>query len=107
MPKILPEGHRVIIKPDEAEEQRGSIWIPKTSLDRENQAMQTGVVVDVGPNADTYFKDASGEKRSIMAGDRVYIKKYAQYEFRIGKHADEEKYWVINDADIIGVEYEG
>ena len=104
MPKILPEGSKVVLEPDAYEkEYNGKIIIPEVVRDKHQHAQQMGTVVAVGPTADTLI-EIDGEKRPVREGDRVMFIKHAFVKFQTDRHGKD--LWIINDGDILGVEVE-
>lgn len=100
MSEFLPEGAKVVIEPDEMEEQHGTIIIPASVRDKHQHAQQMGTVIAVGPTADTYV-EIDGEKRPVRAGDRVMIIKHSYVEYSDGE--TRKKRWIVYDDDILGV----
>lgn len=91
---ILPKEYRVLIRPDEIEEKTaGGILIPKSELERHEMAQVMGVVVAVGGNAFSDWKDAEPPK----PGDRVYFQKFQGAAI---KGEDGREYRLVNDKDI-------
>lgn len=98
---LIPVLHRVIVKPDKAEDvndvfQRAKAIGLELSIDkREQAAVETGIVISIGSTA---FVDY-GAKGIIEVGDKVYFAKYA------GKHVKdgEEELLALNDEDIIAI----
>lgn len=96
-------GHRLVIRADKFEEKdkaiasarKAGIFVEVESADREQKAVDTGTVVDVGISA---FKDF-GTDRWCNVGDHVA---YAKYSGKwIIDPVTEEQFLVINDEDVI------
>jgi co-chaperonin GroES (HSP10) len=96
-------GHRIVIRADKFEEidkaiysaRKSGLIVELESEDREQKAVDTGTVVDVGISA---FKDF-GTDRWCNVGDHVA---YAKYSGKwIADPVTEEQFLVINDEDII------
>tara|TARA_R100000963_G_C4589479_1_gene67219 strand:+ start:210 stop:530 length:321 start_codon:yes stop_codon:yes gene_type:complete len=97
---IEPAGHRIIVKPEVAEEQTESgIYKPQVEVSKEQRATTKGVVVSIGPTAWKAFRDGSESTPWCKKGDIV---RFAQYA---GVEIDEngETLRVINDEDIWAV----
>lgn len=96
---IVPAGHRVLVKVEEAEEvTAGGIIVPKTVADRNTEANIFGIVVAVGVNA---WKAFDGGEPWAAAGDRVAFAKYGG--FIIEDPDTKEKFRLLNDEDITAV----
>ena len=83
---------RVVIKPDDAEEKVGSLYIPGNA----QETPQKGEVVAVGPGAHT--ETGTLVPMSVGVGDRVVYSKYAGSEIKI----DGEKYVIVEEENILG-----
>ena len=97
--KILPVGHRILIKPDKIEEKtKGGIIIHHDLLQKEQQAQVAGMVVEVG--GDCYREyDAPWCKK----GDRVLYQRHAGMRVPDGKGGFLEDLLLLNDLDITGI----
>lgn len=99
---IRPTGHRVVLKPINTFEKREDdskslIVIPKDFTAREEKGTTMGVVVSMGPSAfDVFNGDPWCE-----VGDTVYFRQYEGVNISYG---EDERYILVNDEDIIGVE---
>lgn len=92
--KIKPLGDRVIVKPQEKEEEKvGGIIIPDTAKEKP----QEGKVEAVGPGK----KNDKGETVSmnLKKGDTVLYGKYSGTEVKI----DGEEYLIMHEDDIFGI----
>lgn len=98
-------GYRVLIKPDSLEEfdpliaaaKKAGIHIAEAEERKELTAVDTGVVIQIGPVA---FVDRGGVENWCKVGDRV---SYARHGGKMVKDPQnaENKYLVLNDEDII------
>lgn len=106
---IIPVLHRIIVKPDLIENKdphfaaakRMGLEVVKAEKNREQAAVDTGVVVSVGPTA---FQDFIKEKNveiPVKVGDSVVYAKYS------GKTVEDPEdgieYVAVNDEDIVAV----
>lgn len=99
---IIPVLHRLLIKPDNVEEADETLKRARSAgilleLDkREKAAVETGVVVAVGP---TVFKHYEGSPEDVPVGSKVYFAKYS------GKEVKEngETFLLVNDDDIVAI----
>lgn len=92
MAKIKPLGDRVVIKPEEAEEQTESgLYIPDTAQEKP----QRGAVTAVGPGR---VENGNKIEMSVSEGDKVLYSKYAGTEITI----DDEDYLIVRESDILG-----
>ncbi len=96
---IRPCGHRLTVKPykqEDVDERLRTDFARKLTIvnankEREDQSVDKGVVLEIGPSA---WKDFGGEPW-CKVGDIVYFAKFA------GKFIDDVV--ILNDADIVGV----
>ena len=92
MAKIKPLGDRVVIKPEEAEEQTESgLYIPDTAQEKP----QRGSVTAVGPGR---VENGNKIEMSVSTGDKVLYSKYAGTEITI----DDQDYLIVRESDILG-----
>ena len=101
---ILPEGTKVLVKPDRAEEiTKGGIHIPENVREQQQHAITRGTLVALGPEAEVCFcenYDRTGiSKRSGKPGDRIMFVKYAGAFFRFGP--EREEYRILQDKDVV------
>lgn len=112
---ISPRGNRVLVKPDELEEQTESgIVIPDSIRDQHQQGQATGVLVAKGGDSwvestETVSRLIDGEWKEVErrvtgytepfaeVGDRVF---FARYAGLIVKGLDGCEYRILNDLDI-------
>lgn len=98
-------GYRVLVKPDSLEQFDKTIASAKAAgiqlLDSEERkeatAVDTGVVVQIGPVA---FVDRGGAENWCKVGDRI---SYARHGGKIVKDPTDPniKYLVLNDEDVV------
>ena len=88
-----PLGNRVVIQPNEDDEQvsSGGIYIPDTAKEKP----QEGTVVAAGPGRVT--DDGSRVPMEIAVGDKVVYSKYAGTEYKEG----DIEYLVLREDDIL------
>lgn len=95
--KTKAVGFRIHIKPDVSDTEKAAnaagFVLPKEFQKSDRQAVDTGVVTDIGPIA---FRDYGGE-HWVEVGDHVVYARHAGYA--VGEGAD--KLLVINDEDIV------
>ncbi|MEM1057310.1 MAG: co-chaperone GroES [Bacteroidota bacterium] len=93
MASIQPLGDRVVVRPEEAEEQTASgLYIPDTAKEKP----QRGTVVAAGPG-----KVENGTKvdMTVSEGDTVLYGKYAGTEIAL----DGEDVLIMRESDILGI----
>ncbi len=92
--KVKPLGDRVLVRPQEEEEQvKGGIIIPDTAKEKP----QRGEVVAVGDGK----VDDSGSRiaPSVSSGDVVLYGKYSGTEVRL----DDEDHLIMSESDILAI----
>ena len=95
--KVIPAGHRVLVKPDSVEEKsQGGIIIQHANKDRVEEAQVTGTIVAIGPQA---WKDFSDGTPWAKVGDRVLFAKFGGFSVSIVG----EKHRIMNDEDITAI----
>lgn len=88
---------KVLVKRDKEEEvTAGGIIKPQQVIERQEYAINTGIIVDMSPLAFTYEQWPEGVKLPKV-GERVVFPKYAGADVT-GK--DGEEYRILNDKDI-------
>jgi chaperonin GroES len=111
MKRLIVVGDRVLVKPGEGEDRtKVGLYLPATAVD--NQAVQTGRVVAVGPGTpigapaeldDEPWKIGSGEPRYLPVqaevGDFAIFFRKAAVEITF----ESEKYLVVPQAAILGL----
>jgi len=96
---ILPEGTKVVIEPDLVDSRtKGGLWLPQQSQKMEQNAVTTGTLVKIGPEAEIHFGIEQGEIREASPGDRVIFARYGGVEIKWGK----KRYRIVQDADVVG-----
>jgi len=92
---LLPEGHRVVVRPDKVDEKSagGIILVPETT-DREQRASTQGELVSMGPDVILNF-----DGRELKPGDRVLHVLYAGVTYEDG----EDRLFIMNDEDLLGI----
>lgn len=97
---LQPAGHRIIVRPEVAEEKTVSgIYKPQVEVSKEQRATTKGVVIEIGPTAWKAFRDGSESEPWCKKGDIVRFAQYAGVEIEEGG----ESLRVINDEDIWAV----
>ena len=88
-----PVGNRVVVEPQESDEQvsAGGIYIPDTAKEKP----QEGKVVAVGPGKLT--DDGKRIPMEVSVGDTVVYSKYGGTEYKEG----ETEYLVLREDDIL------
>jgi co-chaperonin GroES (HSP10) len=101
---IVPILHRILVKQDKLEEKdetfkrakQAGIFFDLEEKSREQAAIDTGIVVQIGSTA---FKDFGMGNPPIVEGDAVVFAKHAGKT--IVDPVDGVKYVALNDEDII------
>jgi co-chaperonin GroES (HSP10) len=98
-------GYRVLVKPDTLEEfdatiasaKKTGIVLLEAEERKELTAVDTGVVVQIGPVA---FVDRGGVENWCKVGDRI---SYARHGGKVVRDPSnpEDKYLVLNDEDVV------
>lgn len=97
--RIMPVGHRILVKPDVIEEKsKGGIILHREAVEKEQQAQVTGEVLEVSPHA--YMEYSPGWCKK---GDKVLYQRYAGMRIPDGKGGFLEGLLLLNDLDITGV----
>ncbi len=88
-----PLGNRVVVQPNDEDEQvsSGGIYIPDTAKEKP----QEGTIVAAGPGRVT--DDGSRVPMEIAVGDKVVYSKYAGTEYKEG----DIEYLVLREDDIL------
>lgn len=95
---IEPTGFRVLVRPVEAPDKIGSIYIPDDNRDKEKHSQQEGVLVAVSPAAFNY--DDAIRDKAPQPGNRVLYGKHCGF---LRKGSDGVEYRIIEDKDICAV----
>lgn len=93
---------RVLVKPDDVLEKKykteiKGFVIAGMEKEREQQAVDSGIIVGMGPTA---FKDYD-TANPLSVGDKVVYAKFAGKE--VVDPETQEKFLVINDEDVVAV----
>jgi chaperonin GroES len=95
--KVIPAGHRVLVKPDPVDEvSKGGIILNHQNKNRVEEAQVTGTIIEVGPQA---WKDFSDGTPWAKSGDRVMFAKFGGCLVEIQGVAHR----IMNDEDITAV----
>ena len=88
-----PLGNRVVVEPQEGDEQMsaGGIYIPDTAKEKP----QEGTVVAVGPGRLT--DDGNRVPMDVAVGDTVVYSKYAGTEYKDG----DDELLILRESDIL------
>jgi chaperonin GroES len=93
---IVPQGHRVLVKPEKKEEKtEGGIILAQSIREKEELAGIFGTVIAIGPNAWAAF---DGGEPWAKVGDRVVFSKYGGLVLEDPE--TKELYRLLNDDDI-------
>jgi len=96
---IFPVEFKVLIKPDDAEEQTsGGLLIPEMRIEKQQYAMNIGTVLRHGEG---FFKDLPGPAPKI--GQRVLYNKHAGALITMDIEGKRTKLRIMNDKDIIAI----
>lgn len=89
MAKIKPLGDRVVVQPEEQEDQTESgLYIPESAKEKP----QMGSVISVGPGR---VENGHRIEMNVSEGDRVLYGKYAGTEYG--------EYLIMRESDILGI----
>ncbi len=93
---IMPLGDRVVVKPEEAGDEKSpsGIIIPDTA---KKEKPETGIVVAVGPGK--HGDDNKVIPVSVKVGDRVMFSKYGFDEVKL----EDEEYYIVSESSILAV----
>lgn len=100
LPKDAPKpaGWRILCAVPKVQNKVGSVFIPDSEVDREQQAVQVLYVLTLGPDAYADpVKFPSGPR--CKEGDYVMVRSYSGERFKI----DGEEYRLINDDQVAAV----
>ena len=93
--KLRPLNDRLVVKPQEGEEQTASgLFLPETAKEKPQQ----GEVLAVGPGR----WDEDGERRiklDVEVGDIVLFAKYGGTEIKL----DDQKVLILKETDVLAV----
>jgi co-chaperonin GroES (HSP10) len=89
-------GDRILIRPPKKEEKTaGGIVLVANTLEREERAATTGVLIAVGPEA-----MAHKNMKGVVIGDNLFYARYAGDNVPFTKNG--VTYKVMNAADVVG-----
>ena len=92
--KIQPLSDRVVVKPlDEAEQMKGSIYIPDTAKEKPSQ----GEVVAVGPGK--VSDEGARLEMDVSVGDKILYGKYSGTDITL----DGEEYLILRESDVLAI----
>lgn len=96
LPKVWPEGVKLLILVDDAEGvTSGGIIVPGVVRENNQMHLTMGTILRVGPDAVTNFADG----KELKPGSRVVFAKYGGYRLKeIETHRDLR---IINDSDVL------
>ena len=95
--------HHILVKLEDATEANETYRRAKAlgihlELDkREQQAVEYGIVIQVGPTA---FKDLGGDPNLLSVGNRVTVTRYSG---KTVADSDGTEYTLFNDSDILAI----
>lgn len=97
---FLPLGHRLLVKPDVVQKRTaGGLYLPEETTERDEMAQVKGTVIAVGNGC---WKDTTVSEWA-KPGDRIVFGKYSGL---LWSGHDGEKYRILNDLDVVGLEIE-
>tara|TARA_B100001057_G_scaffold458140_1_gene507097 strand:- start:16987 stop:17253 length:267 start_codon:yes stop_codon:yes gene_type:complete len=86
--KLKPLADRVLVKPLEAEEKVGGIYIPDTAKEKP----QKGEIIAVGPGDNE-------NKMTLKVGDKVLYGKYSGTEINF----EDNDYLIMKESDVLAI----
>ena len=96
--KIQPIEYMVLIKPDHVDERTGGgLYLPDTARDKQQHAVDRGIIVSMAGNA---FTDDAVWSEKPKIGDWVIFDKYAGSLIEIGESREKEKFRLITDKSV-------
>ena len=101
---IHPVEYKILVLPDKVDDMSGGLYLPDSSVSRDQTAQERGLLIEVGGNAFEGW-DASEDKIIPRAGNRVIYSKYSGMQVT-GKDLDEKRpviYRVMNDKYIVAI----
>lgn len=116
MSKLVPVGHRIVVKPDKLEDEKMveeqfqelnklglQLVKPDGGDKREKRAVTSGVLVSVGPQAWHVFKKEYGDTWTPWAkvGDRVEFARYAGE--LVYDPETKDPMFIMNDEDLLAI----
>ena len=92
--KVKPLADRVVVEPlEEAEQMKGSIYIPDTAKEKPSQ----GKIVAVGPGK--VSDEGARLEMDVKVGDKVLYGKYSGTEVTL----DGDEYLILRESDILAI----
>ena len=101
---IHPVEYKILVLPDKIDDMSGGLYLPDSSVSRDQTAQERGILIEVGGDAFEGW-DASEDKTIPRIGDKVIYSKYSGMQVP-GKDLDEKRpviYRVMNDKDIVAI----
>jgi co-chaperonin GroES (HSP10) len=100
---IEPIDKRIMVRCDPVQEKIGSIYLSDQTKEKDEWATTTGTLVAVGACAWTESIRDRADFHPPAIGTRVMFARYAKHaEIKLG----DDKFWIMNDEDIVGFETE-
>lgn len=101
---IHPVEYKVLILPDKVDDMSGGLYLPDSSVSRDQDAQERGVLIEVGSVAfEGWYRE--DDKEIPKEGERVIYSKYSGMQVD-GQDLDNERpiiYRVMNDKDIVAI----
>jgi len=91
--ELQPEGYKLIVKPEEIKQKtEGGIYLPDSTRDQEQNAVNRGEVVAIGPSCSIQF-----DGDDLAVGDTIVFAKYGGFlvERKDGNLR------ILNDEDVV------
>lgn len=98
---IEPEGAKVVIAPDQLDDRTsGGIFIPAQSKRMEQNAVTSGTLARIGPDAEiNYYDPKEDSHRPAQVGDRIIFARHGGVEIRWGK----DRWRILTDGDVVAL----
>ena len=97
---VTPVEYKVLIKPDIVDDKSaGGIFLPDCTRDREEYAVDRGVIVHY--DSEGFWALLPGRKPKI--GERAIFNRYAGSLITIENNGNREKHRLCNDKDICAI----
>jgi chaperonin GroES len=100
--ELLPIDDRIIVRPHKAKEKtEGGIYLPPEVIGQNQETVQSGDVVAVGPGR----FNAQGEYEAMMdicIGDIVYYPRHMGWLFMLEEDGQETEYRFFGAHDVFG-----
>jgi chaperonin GroES len=92
--KVKPLSDRVVVQPlEEAEQMKGSIYIPDTAKEKPSQ----GEIIAVGPGK--MSDEGARLEMDVKVGDKVLYGKYSGTDITL----DGDEYLILRESDILAI----